>query len=292
MKRFFCTCLLLLAACSKKSSAPSSPGSGSLLSKEVETYYTASGSVLESISSTYQYGSGNQLSETQQVDTTSFLGVTEITELTYQFSYAGSLVSSLKGTFVETDGTASATTQISVTFRSAGGQITGYTQVTTVTSGTPFIPPTQATGNDSATLTYDASGNPSVYTIYQKNAVTGIYQLLTSYTYSYGGGNLLGFVEPVYVGGVQQSTVTETLEYTSRPGAGPYYSIPGVPIQTANALSQSTLVTTGIDAQTVVTAYTTTYNTANQPVSASATISVTPASSTAPASETVSYTYQ
>jgi hypothetical protein len=59
-----------------------------------------------------------------------------------------------------------------------------------------------------------------------------------------------------------------------------------------NDLTQSVVTETGSNAGTVTTAYTTTYNSANQPSSSKATVTTTPSNPGTIATENITYTYQ
>jgi hypothetical protein len=217
------------------------------------------------------------------------------TNLSYTVTWSGNLPSSLSGTFVETaqDGAfnESATIQINTTFQSSGGQIVSYIQRTSTTSGTVFFPPTQITGNDSALLTYDASGNLSTYNIYNIPNGSSTYEPFSFTTYTFGSGNLTQSEENVYVVGIQTATYTTVYQYNSKLAAAPLFLYPGIDAIITNDLSQTTETETGLIPQTIVTAYNTTYNSANQPATTKATVTTTPASSEI-TTENITYTYQ
>jgi len=200
--------LILLITCSiscQKSSNSSSSntsdtsnngkgGNGALLKQEVVVVTNSSGATVDSIVASYQYNSNNLVTGMQQNSTYADSIDSLTTNLSYTVTWSGNLPSSLSGTFVETaqDGAfnESATIQINTTFQSSGGQIVSYIQRTSTTSGTVFFPPTQITGNDSALLTYDASGNLSTYNIYNIPNGSSTYEPFSFTTYTFGSGNL------------------------------------------------------------------------------------------------------
>jgi hypothetical protein len=270
-------------------------GNGALLTQEVLVAANASRTTVDSVATSYQY-SNNLVTGIQQNTTITDSGATVTTDLGYTITYSGNLPSSLTGTFTETaqDGnqSESGTVQINTTFQSSGGQIVSYVQRTSTTSGTLFIPPTQITGNDSALLTYDASGNLSTYTIYNIPTGSSTYEPLAQTTYTYSGGNLAQSVEVIYVVGIQTATYTTVFQYDSKLAAAAPYLYPGITTIGINDLSQTTETETGLIPQTIVTAYNTTYNSANQPTSTVATVTVTPADPGGLVTENITYTYQ
>jgi hypothetical protein len=297
--------ILLIAAstgCKKSSSSSSSNndstgkgGNGALLTQEVLVAANASGVTIDSIVTNFQYNSNNLVTGYQQNSTLSDSGATVTTKLSYTITYSGNLPSGLTGTFSETaqDGAynESATIAINTTFQSGGGQIVSYVQHTNTTSGTAFIPPTQITGNDSALLTYDAGGNLSTYDIYTIPNGSSTYEPFSETTYTFSGGNLAQSVEDVYVVGIQTATYTTVYQYDSKLAASPLFLYPGIAAIIINDLSQTTETETGLIPQTIVTAYNTTYNSANQPATTKATVTITPASSGI-TTENITYTYQ
>jgi len=300
------TLLILLIAAStncKKSSSTSSNnndstgkgGNGALLTQEVVVVANSSGATVDSIVTSYQYNSNNLVTGMQQNSTYADSVGSLTTNLSYTVTWSGNLPSSLSGTFVETakDGVLdeSATIQINTTFQSSGGQIASYIQRTSTTSGTVFFPPTQITGNDSALLTYDASGNLSTYNIYNIPNGSSTYEPFSFTTYTFAGGNLAQSVEDVYVVGIQTATYTTVYQYNSKLAAAPLFLYPGIAAIIINDLSQTTETETGLIPQTIVTAYNTTYNSANQPATTKATVTITPASSGI-TTENITYTYQ
>lgn len=297
--------ILLIAAstsCKKSSSSSSSndssgkSGNGALLTQEVLVAANASGATIDSMATNYQYNSNNQVTGFQQNSTYSESGATETTDVTYTLTWSGNLPSSLTGTFTETaqDGSVneSAAIAINTTFQSSGGQIVSYVQHTSTTSGTSFIPATQITGNDSALMTYDANGNLSTYNIYILPNNSSTYEPFSFTTYTYSGGNLTQAAEVVYVVGIQTDTYTTVYQYDSKLAASPLYLYPGIATLSANDVTGSTDTETGDNPGSVTTTLSTTYNTANQPVSAKATVTTVPSSSLGVATENITYTYQ
>lgn len=270
--------------------------SGALLTKEILVAANSSGVTVDSIVTSFQYNSNNLVTGYQENSTLTDSGATVTTNLSYTVTYSGNLPSSLTGTFTETaqDGSLneSAAIAINTTFQSSGGQIVSYVQHTNTTSGTVFIPPTQITGNDSALLTYDASGNLSAYNIYNIPNGSSAYEPFSETTYTFSGGNLTQSVENVYVVGIQTATYTTMYQYDSKLAASPLFLYPGIAAIITNDLSQTTETETGLIPQTIVTAYNTTYNSANQPASTTATLTITPSNSAGLVSEKITYTYQ
>jgi hypothetical protein len=299
--------ILLISAstsCSKSSSSSSTNSdssnngkgtSGALLTKEVLVVTNSSSpTTVDSIVTSYQYNSDNQVTGMQQNSTYLDSLGSLTTNLSYTVTWAGNLPSGLSGTFTETaqDGAfnESATIAINTTFQSSGGQIVSYVQRTTTTSGTVFFPPTQITGNDSALLTYNASGNVSTYNIYNIPNGSSSYEPFSFTTYTFSGGNLTQTVEDVYVVGIEEDTYTTLYQYDSKLAAAPLYLYPGIATISTNDLNQTTTTETGTNPSVVTTNYATTYNSANQPASTVATATTTPSSSTT--TETITYTYQ
>ena len=280
---------------SSSSSGPTPVNGGALLTSEVLVASNSSGVTIDSIVTSYQYNGNNYLSTLQQTSTSSFSGDVIITSLTYNITYSGNLVSSLTGSYTESAQTpaqtVSSSTQISTTFQSAGGHVVSYIQ-TASTSGSPFIPLTPETASDSALLTYDANGNLSTYTIYEiEPGLTG-YQLASQETYTYASGNLSQSVDIIYLSGIAVDTFTTAYQYNTKLSAAPLYIVPGVSVINLNDLTQSVVTETGDNPGTVTTAYTTTYNAANQPASSNATIATIPGNPNGIASEKITYTYQ
>src|SRR5580704_8395460 len=215
--------LILLATsigCKKTASSgpsgPGSPGGGGLLAKEVLVAANSSGTTIDSIVTTYQYNGNNELSTLQQTSTASISGDVITTSLSYNITYSGNLVSSLTGSYTEsaqtTSQTISSSTQVSTTFQSSGGHVVSYIQ-TASTSGTPFIPHTPQTGNDSALLTYDPSGNVSTYTIHEiEPGLTG-YQLASQESFGYASSNLAQSVNIIFLAGIAIDTFTTAYQY-------------------------------------------------------------------------------
>ena len=281
---------------SNNNDSTSKSGNGSLLKQEVLMAANASGVTIDSIVTSIQYNSNNLVTGYQENSILTDSGATVTTNLSYTVTYSGNLPSSLTGTFAETaqDGSLneSATIAINTTFQSSGGQIVSYVQRTNTISGTVFIPPTQITGNDSALLTYDASGNLSAYNIYNIPNGSSTYEPFSETTYTFSSGNLTQAVENVYVVGIQTATYTTVYQYNSKLAASPLFLYPGIAAIITNDLSQTTETETGLIPQTIVTAYNTTYNSANQPASTAATLTITPSNTGGIASEKITYTYQ
>ncbi len=271
-------------------------GSGALLTQEVLVVTNSSApTTVDSIVTSYQYNSNNQVSGMQQNSTFEDSAGSLTTNLSYMVTWSGNLPSSLSGTYIETaqDGAfnESATIAINTTFQSIGGQIVSYVQRTSTTSGTVFFPPTQISGNDSALLTYDASGNISTYNIYNIPNGSSAYEPSSFTTYTYSAGNLTQTVEDIYVAGVEVDTYTTVYQYDSKLAAAPLYLYPGIATISTNDLTQTTDTETGTNPGSVTTTYVTTYNSANQPASTVATATTTPSTSGI-TTETITYTYQ
>jgi hypothetical protein len=300
------TLLILLitasTSCQKSSSSSNNSnnnngkGSGALLTQEVLVVTnSSSASTIDSIVTSYQYNSNNQVTGMQQNSTFEDSAGSLATNLSYTVNWSGNLPSSLSGTFTETaqDGafSESATIAINTTFQSSGGQIVSYVQRTSTTSGIVFFPPTQITGNDSALLTYDASGNVATYNIYNIPNGSSTYEPFSFTTYTYSGGNLTQTVEDVYVAGIEVDTYTTVYQYDSKLAAAPLYLYPGIATISINDLTQTTDTETGTNPGSVNTTYATTYNSANQPASTVATATTTPSTSGV-TTENITYTYQ
>jgi hypothetical protein len=270
-------------------------GGGALLAQEVLVARNSSNAVIDSVVTVYQYDANKNLSGIEQTTISSYMGFTSNTVLTYSLTYSGTLISGLTGTFTQNVGTGvvslSASTEINTVFQASGGQIVSYVQ-STQTTGSPALPITQITGNDSALLAYDGNGNISGYTIYQKAPGSTSYSLLSRESFTYSGGNWVGSVVGVAVGGIIANTFTTVYQYNSKISAAPIYIIPGVPINSMNDLSQSTETETGANPGSNTSVYSTTYNGTNQPVSSTVALTVTPTDPGNPATETISYTYQ
>ena len=275
-----------------KSSSGSGSGSG-LLKQEVLTMQAGSLGTIDSVVYQFQYNSSNQLSGLQQTTISSFSGTTFNTAISYTYTYSGSLVSSIAGTVNEsitgTSGTYNSTTTLTMTFQSAAGKITGYVQTAT-TTGSPLIPATPETANDSAVITYDGSGNVASYDLYLLSS--GSYIPWTQETFTLSSGNMTGTVLNEYVAGVLTNTQTTAYTYNSKLAASPYYGIPGVPINNANDVTGESQTTTGTNPATLSYTYTTTYNSANQPSSSSVAVTQTPANADNITGEQITYTYQ
>ena len=248
---------------------------------------------IDSVVYQFQYNGSGQLSGLQQTTISSFSGTTFNTAISYTYTYSGSLVTSIAGTVNEsitgTSGTYSSTTTLTMTFQSAAGKITGYVQ-TASTTGSPLIPATPETANDSAVITYDGSGNVASYDLYLLSS--GSYIPWTQETFTLSSGNMTGTALNEYVAGVLTNTQTTTYTYNSKLAASPYYGIPGVPINNANDVTGESQTTTGTNPASLTYTYTTTYNSANQPGSSSVAVTQTPANADNITGEQITYTYQ
>jgi hypothetical protein len=281
---------------SSSSSSTSNNGGGTaLLTKEVIVGWNHLNVEVDSIVFTFQYDANNNLTESQESTTSTDSGTTFTTNLTYNYSYSGNVISAVTGTFMQSAAGPTlnfhATTQINTTFTSSGGKVTGYVQ-TTNTTGTPFLPLTQITGNDSALFTYDASGNLATYIIYTKDPGIPGYSPFNNESFTFSNGNLTQSVNVIYVAGIAEDTVTTVYQYNSKLSAAPFFIALGVPSGIKNDYTQVTETTAGIVPQTNVNMYSTTYNSANQPTSSTVTVTETPAYSGDLGTEKITYTYQ
>jgi hypothetical protein len=287
--------ILIVQGCQKTGMTSSSSGGGTaLLSKEVIVGFNAQNTQLDSIVMDFQYNGSHNLSQLQQATVSSDSGAVFNQSLTYNFTYAASLISGVTGSYTESiqygSQTLNAATQINTSFTASGGKIVSYVQTTT-TTGSPIIPITTETGNDSATLAYDANGNLSTYIIYQKQYQDPNYSLLSKQTFTFSGGNLSQSVNVLYVEGFSVDTVTTVYEYNSKLSAAPIFIFPGVNISSINDLTQVTLTTNGVNPSVVTSTYQTTYNANNQPVSSTVTVATTPANQGTLTKEDFSYFY-
>jgi len=301
---FLIVAIVLTASCTKTGTSSSSSssnntnnngGGAALLTKEVIVGWNHLNVEDDSIVFTLQYDANDNLLETQQSTTSVDSNITFTSNLTYNFTYSGNLISAISGTFTQNAVGNSinfnATTQINTAFTSSGGKITGYVQ-TTNTTGNPILPVTTITGNDSAIFTYDASGNLATYVIYQKEQGTPGYTLLSNESFTFNNGSLTQTVNVLYVAGVEEETVTTAYQYDTKLSPSPLFIAIGVPIGMKNDISQVTETHSGIPNQTDVSSYATTYNSANQPVSSTVTVTETPAYSGDLGTEKITYTYQ
>lgn len=285
---------VLALGCSKGGSTRTTAGDGALLSKEVLVYKNADASSLDSVTTMLAYNTDNTPSQFEQYTYSLFSGGTTTADLTYNFTYSGGLIAGFTG-MVKQVASASTlftqTTMLSTTFHSTAGKVDGYIQTASV-SGAAFFPETPETGNDSALITYDASGNISTYTIYQEARGATTYVLLTQTTFTFAGGNLVQSVTQEYVGGVAEGTVTTIYTYNTHLSATPLYIIPGVATKITNDVSAMSETTTGVNAGSVAVTFTSTYNTADQPVISSGPVTITPVTSAAFTQESISYEYE
>ncbi len=286
--------------CSKSSSPSSSTtgpgvtGTNPLLSKEVIIGKNPIGATVDSVVIQNQYDANGNLTQIQQSTVAQISGIMETSMLTYNFTYSGNLVSSMTGTVIQSlqNGTQTynSTTQVSATFVSDGGHITSYVQTASTTGSGPF-PVTPETGNDSALIQYDASGNISGLSLYQIGSGSAGYQLISQQNFTYSNGNMTQVVDMESVAGVPVNTVTSVYQYNSDISAAPYFVGPGIPIRNLNDVTSINQNTTGVNPQTLTTAYASTYNSANQPVSSTVTLTPAPTDPNAIATEEISYTY-
>jgi hypothetical protein len=279
---------------SSSSTGPGGTNSNPLLSKEVIVSKNTSGEVVDSLVIQYQYDANKNLTQVQQSTNIQISGVIGMSMLTYNFTYSGSLLSSMTGTVNQSLQSGAqnynSTTQVNASFISSGGHITSYVQTASSTGSGPF-PVTPETGNDSALIQYDASGNITGFTLYQiGNGGVG-YQLISQQNFTYSNGNMTQLVDVESVAGVPVNTVTSVYQFNSDISASPYYVGPGIPIVNVNDITSINQTTTGTNPQTLTTAYSSTYNTANQPVSSSVTLTPTPTDPNAIATEEITYTY-
>src|ERR1700722_10915131 len=284
--------------CTKSGSSNSSTSkgtSGALLSKEVLVAADASGSTVDSMVTNYQYDGNNNVNGLQQSSLVTVSGAMITTSVSYSMTYSGNLISGLTGTINETVSSGivnvSASTQVSTSFQSSGGHVVSYVQKAT-TTGSPLVPFTPETANDSVLLTYDGSGNISSLTVYQINPATKAYALNSTETFTFSGGNLATTVVVAYAGGTATDTFTTDYSYDGKNSAAPNYIFPGIAIVNVNNLTKTSQTETGVNPGSVVTTYTTTYNSANQPATSQATVATTPTSSGLIATENITYTYQ
>jgi hypothetical protein len=283
-----------------KSSSPSSATTGPgtttnpLLSKEVIVGKNPAGATVDSVVIQYQYDAGKNLTQVQQSTAIQISGVSETSMLTYNFTYSGNLVSSMTGSVNQTlqSGvqTYNSTTQLNATFVSSGGHITSYVQNASTTGSGPF-PVTPETGNDSALIQYDASGNISGFSLYQIGSGNMGYQLISQQSFTYSNGNMTQVVDVESVAGIPANTVTSVYQYNSYISPAPYFVGPGIPIINMNDITNINQTTTGVNPQTMTSAYSSTYNSANQPVNSSVTLTPVPTDPNAIATEEISYTY-
>jgi hypothetical protein len=287
----------LVESCQKTGTAgPSGGGGATPLSKEVILGFDGSNNQLDSIVILSQYNGNKNLSQLQRTTLSRDSAAVFNSALTYNFTYAASLVSSISGSYTESVQYAgkmlNAATQINTSFTTSGGKIVSYVQVTT-TTGSPIIPVTTETGNDSALFVYDANGNLSTYTIYQKEFSQKNYSLISKQSFTYSGGNLSQSVNAIFVEGIPVDTMTTTYQYNSKLSAAPLFIFPGVNISVINDLTQVTLTTAGVNPSVTTSTYQTTYNSNNQPVSSTVTVDTTPTpkSSVVLVKEEISYFY-
>jgi hypothetical protein len=91
--------------------------------------------------------------------------------------------------------------------------------------------------------------------------------------------------------GIEIDTYTTVYTYDSKLAAAPLYLYPGIGTVSKNDVTQTIDTETGDNPGSVATTCTTTYNSANQPVSTKATVTTVPASPGI-ATENITYTYQ
>ena len=291
-------CISALACgCTKTSSSSTGPpnSSGSLLSTEVIVAKNHLNQTVDSIVYSYTYGANGNLS--RMIETTNSMDsiYAASTSLTYNFTYSGNILSGITGSFTQSSSANnvmnSASTQIESTFTSSDGKLTGYVQVTS-TSGTPYLPITSTTGDDSAIFTYDAMGNLATYDIYREYPGEPGYLPASKESYSFNGSALTQTVYLFYVSGILEDTTTTHYTYNSSVAASPLYIAFGVPITVPNDISGIDFTTTGLLPNTVTSTYTSTYNAANQPVTTVVNFTETPSNTGDVLTENITYTYQ
>jgi hypothetical protein len=269
-------------------------GNNPLLSKEVLVARNAANADIDSVVSLFQYDANKNLMQTQQTTVSQISGAIFTNAITYNFTYSNNLISGFTGTvnqtFTDAGQTFNSTSQVTTVFHSSGGRIGSYVQ-SVMTTGTAPLPVTLETGNDSATLTYDGSGNLTNLNIYQLPQGSSTYQQISQQTFTYNNGNMTQSVDVESVSGVVANTVTSTFQYDSKISATPIFVVPGVVLNSTNDLSGSTQTTTGVNAQTVTSSYMTTYNSTNQPTNSAVTLTITPANTENITAETITYTY-
>src|SRR5580704_7628079 len=203
--KFILTAIIIFSTsnCSKSTSPSSSTGPGGtgtnpLLSEEVIVGKNTAGATVDSVVIQYQYDANKNITQVQQSMNAEISGIIETSMLTYNFTYTGSLLSSMTGSVVQSlqNGaqTYNSTTQVYASFISSGGHITSYVQ-TASTSGSGPFPVTPETGNDSALIQYDASGNISGFTLYQVGSGNAGYQLISQQNFTYSNGNMTQLVD-------------------------------------------------------------------------------------------------
>jgi len=279
---------------SSSSTGPGGSGTNPLLSEEVIVGKNTAGATVDSVVIQYQYDANKNITQVQQSMNAEISGIIETSMLTYNFTYTGSLLSSMTGSVVQSlqNGaqTYNSTTQVNAVFVSSGGHITSYVQAASTTGSGPF-PDTPETGNDSALIQYDPSGNISGFTLYQIGSGNAGYQLISQQNFTYSNGNMTQLVDVESVAGVPVNTVTSAYQFNSDISASPYYVGPGIPIVNVNDITSINQTTTGTNPQTLTTTYSSTYNSAKQPASSSVTLTPTPTDMNAIATEEISYTY-
>jgi hypothetical protein len=259
---------------------------GALLTQEILVATNSANVTIDSTVTTYSYDGNKNLTGLQQNSLVTDSGASFTTNLSYSMTYSGNPISGLTGSVAESvvfaSITYSSTTQINTTFQSGGGKIIAFVQKTS-TSGSSIIPTTSETANDSALLTYNTNGNVATYTVYQLNSQE-------SFTYS--SNNLAQSLNIVYDAGIAVDTFTTVYQYDTKLSAAPLYLVPGVAVLSVNDLTQSSVTETGVNPGSVITNYTTTYNTANQPETSTVTVTTTPSNPGSIAKQTITYTYQ
>lgn len=282
------------ASPSSSSTGPGGTSSNPLLSKEVIVSKNTSGAVVDSVVIQYQYNTNKYVTQVQQTTNVQISGVIESSMLTYNFTYSANLLSSMAGTVNQSLQSGAqnynSSTQVNAVFVSSGSQNTSYVQTASTTGSGPF-PVTPETGNDSALIQYDGSGNISGLTLYQMGSGEAGYQLISQQNFTYNNGNMTQLVDVESVAGVPVNTVTSVYQFNSDISAAPYYAGPGIPIDNVNDIININQTTTGTNPQTLTSSYTSTYNSANQPVTSSVTLTPAPTDPNAIATEEITYTY-
>jgi len=285
-----------MLGCTKTgTSGSSSAGNTPLLSQEIIVAKNGLNATVDSIVFDYQYDANRNLTGAQQTMSSNYTGDNFLSDLTYQFTYSSGVISGITGTFTQSAKIRtfqySATTQISITFSVSAGKVLSYVQVAK-TTGTPILPVTPITGNDSAVLTYDGNGNLATDIIYLKGPASPNYKLYSKESFTFSNNDLVGSVLIFALDGIPVDTTNSIYSYNSKLSASPLYGVPGVPLNSLNDLVQLMQSETGLNPSEHITNYSSTYNAKNQPVSSAVTITSAQSTPQDAASESISYTYQ
>ncbi len=270
---------VLVFACGKNGSLPSSPGHTALLVKEVDIARTAQNVVFDSTLTTYQYNNNKQVTQVQQTINSLINGSSATSSTTWAFNYSGNLLSQSAENFssqttVSGIPASSSSGYIVNTFYARGNNISYYKGITTAKSIAGGIT-VNSIVYDSAVFGYSGN-NVSSYIQYHKVQTASVYKQLYKNTYNYNGNNLTGFIDIVTASGVD--TITGTYSYDNKTNFLPVnYIVPGVYFYTPNNITKLTQVTTGTAPSTRTYTYQWTYNSNNQPSACKATITTNPA---------------